>query len=290
MVFFEGSQGSSWLLETVGKYERVCPIHFEPMDDIPKTDSARGLTWLRTAFDPNYNESTYASWVARLTAVSKGQSRYTAPTRVSCPPAHNLVILKVRWRKSIIESPGFIRYLGDVDARVVFLHRDVVHTSLAEYRRNVAGLGQFNMKDRSSPFPKGHVDMKKYVNALKYQAESLRKDESRRLKLEKEGVSCTEITYEALISKGVNSVIEKKLLPFVKHPAPYAVRKGNGPKEVFRKSSSALACDNVVNWKEFVEVARRSVPGLSLKSFDMCGSSPELTPGNCCTAAGRSNS
>ena len=66
------------------------------------------------------------------------------------------------------------------------------------------------------------------------------------------------LTYEELLSEGVNAIIERKVLPYLGVSPPYSVVRE--PKTEFTKSTSQKLCAAVKNYLQFCQSVTKAFP------------------------------
>ena len=153
---FESSSGSSWLIQELAAHPQACTVLFEPIDNISLAsaeDHRARLRWLEilwTPPEPAAPPDAWAAWRAHLEAASVfGQRPLIRQSLRRCSGGGASVAFGLKARLSrLLSHPAVLGELRALMARrgvhvIRLSRRNRIKQALAEYRRLLAGLGQF---------------------------------------------------------------------------------------------------------------------------------------------------
>ena len=276
VIVFQGSQGSSYLIEMLSQLRDVCILGYEPLGEASMGASSTKLH--RLLYPGNSSLHVHLSKVGSLLDSHEHTSK--------CNGRETTYGLKARLNPAtvsqLVKMPSFSQ------TKFLILRRNMLKQAVGTYRRKYCGLGQFELRIKVEQ-KRSQEEIRQFKNKkCDVQVRSLQ-----RLCLlywrHHEGLAglaqthrdkIIEITYEDIM-KNVTQVVDKQIAPFL---GVSASRKRRGPPTL-QKASPDLLCRSVGNFDAMCSMVRRDLPPAFTEwiNANQCGpDSSSETEGECC--------
>lgn len=274
VIVFQGSQGSSYLIEMMAQLRDICIIGYEPLGN----DSGPNvMNHLRSLLYPgNMSFSAYKR---------KNEKLIDSPEHLNkCSGEETIYGIKARLKPlqmhTIITSPSYSK------TKVIVLKRNMVKQAVGTYRRKHCGLGQFELRVKMEQ-QKSEKEIEEFKNRkCNVQILQLRKllmvywkSSVTKAPLSNYPSRVIEVSYEDIMHN-ITDVINNRIVPFLDSNSE---RKINRPPSL-QKASPDFLCQSVSNFKEMCAMIKRDLPAqfLSWMNSDQCNDDHQKSYEGCC--------
>jgi hypothetical protein len=250
VIVFQGSQGSSFLIEMLAQLQDICIIGYEPLGE---ANSDRSTNLLKKFLYPG--NSSFEQYKSAISGLIDSREHFD-----KCNGKETIYGIKARLSpfrlNSIMKSPAFSK------TKFIVLERNMVKQAVGTYRRKNCGLGQFELRVKIEQ-KKSQDEINNFKNKkCNVQLAPLRslclhywkhRDASKEVLRRKDRVMS--ISYEEIMLN-VSYVIDRKIAPFL---SARSARKVRRPPSL-QKASPDLLCRSVENFGAVCEMVKMDLP------------------------------
>lgn len=276
VIVFQGSQGSSFLIEMLAQLQDICIVGYEPLGEVSGDTAIKKLK--RLLYPGNFSFNKYKSNIEKLVDSREHFDK--------CNGNELIYGLKARLSaytlRALLNSPSFSH------TKFIILQRNMIKQAVGTYRRKHCGLGQFELRMKLEQ-KKSPEEIENFKNRkCNVQLAPLRslclhywkQHNANKNFLEGKG-RVMSVSYEDIMTN-VTAAIDNKIAPFV---GARLARKFYRPPSL-QKASPDLLCRSIENFDAVCGMVRADLPApfMSWMNADSCKSrNSNMQPGlDCC--------